>query len=156
MQNTNATHCCPSCIIEFSLAECCPTRRMTFRCLQWPLEYLTRVQTLNYHLESKAISISIQISRAIQDLLDYLPNRLAQLKILIPQCLLTLVGMRSRLMITSSEPWSTSSTCFKLNHILKLISDTYPLYPPVLKPFAANCYYSTLHSKVKPNDLKSS
>ena len=86
--------------IEFSLAKCCPTRRMTFGHLQWPLEYLTRVQTLNYHLESKAISISIRISRAIQDLLDYLPNIPAQLEILILQCLLTLIRMRSRLIKT--------------------------------------------------------
>ena len=79
--------------IVFSLAECHPIRRTTFGHLQWPSEYLTRVQTLNYHLKSIATSISIQISRAIQDLLDYLPNIPAQPKILIPQCLLTLVGM---------------------------------------------------------------
>jgi hypothetical protein len=122
-------------------------------CLQWPSEYLTRIQTLNYHLESKAISISIQISRAIQDLLDYLPNIPAQLEILIPWCLLTLVGMRSMLMKTYH---CLQRSAFRFKHLFRTQSHPQahirhithtPYTHQFLQPFAANCYYTPFQSQ---------
>jgi len=119
------------------------------------LMYRTKVQTQNCRLESKAILISIQTSTAIQDLLDYMPlaNIPAQLKILIPQCLLTLVGMRSKFTKTYCYlQWAT-------NHFKHLFRTQWhpqahikhiPLIPisfcSLLPPTATR-----LHSKVKHN-----
>jgi len=157
LQNTNAL--LPIMLqIVFSLAECHPIRRMTFGHLQWPLEYLTRVQTLNYHLKSKATLISIRISRAIQDLLDYLPNIPAQPEILIPQCLLTLVGIQSRLMKTYHY---LQRAMIHFKHLFRTQPHPQACIRHIPLIPISFCSLSlltatTLHSKVKPNNLKSS